>query len=104
MASINTSVAVVLIAFTALGVLFYLGVVVAGTSSYDCPFQTPASIILRGLWKRIGPHITVGFLLAVATGTSLQNKLLQSLTVTTLHHLWEVIQCHPPHAALVTMD
>jgi len=47
--SVNTSVARVVISFTALGVLFYIGIVVAGTSSYECPFQTPASIGLRHL-------------------------------------------------------
>ena len=49
--SINTSVAYILIAITALGVLFYLGIVVAGTSSYACPFQTPASVALRHIWS-----------------------------------------------------
>ena len=49
--SINTFVAYTLITFAAIGISFYLGVVVAGTSSYECPFQTPASAALRGLWK-----------------------------------------------------
>ena len=47
--SVNTSVARVIISFTALGLLFYIGIVVAGTSSYECPFQTPASEVLRYL-------------------------------------------------------
>ena len=50
--SINTSVAYVLITLTAFGILFYLGIVVAGTSSYECPFQTPVSAALRDMWKR----------------------------------------------------
>jgi len=45
--SVNTSVASVVISFTVLGIVFYVGIVVAGTSSYGCPFQTPASIGLR---------------------------------------------------------
>jgi len=49
--SVNTSVARVVISFTVLGVLFYTGIVVAGTSSYECPFQTPTSITLRHLGK-----------------------------------------------------
>lgn len=48
--SFNTSVARVVISFTVLGFLFYIAVVVAGTFSYDCPFQTPASAALRHLW------------------------------------------------------
>ena len=47
--SVNTSVAGVVISLTVLGILFYLGIVVAGTSSYECPFQTPASTTLRDL-------------------------------------------------------
>jgi len=47
--SVNTSVAGVVISFTVLGIVFYIGIVVAGTSSYECPFQTPASIGLRHL-------------------------------------------------------
>ena len=47
--SVNTSVARVVVSFTILGVLFYIGIVVVGTSSYECPFQTPASTSLRYL-------------------------------------------------------
>ena len=47
--SVNISVARVVISFTVLGIVFYIGIVVAGTSSYGCPFQTPASIALRNL-------------------------------------------------------
>ena len=57
MASINTSVAYTLVALTALGVLFYIVIVIAGTSSYECPFQTPASSLLRGMWMEIGPRL-----------------------------------------------
>ena len=55
---INTSVASVLITLTALGVLFYLSIVIAGASSYACPFQTPVSTALRNSWKEIRPRIT----------------------------------------------
>jgi hypothetical protein len=47
--SLDASVARVIISFTVLGFLFYIGIVVAGTSSYECPFQTPASIALRDI-------------------------------------------------------
>jgi len=56
---INTSVASVLITLTVLGILFYFGIVIAGTSSYECPFQTPASTRLRSLWKVIRSHETL---------------------------------------------
>ena len=51
--SINTSVAYILTSLTSLGVLFYIAILVAGVSSYACPFQTPASIALRGAWKKV---------------------------------------------------
>ena len=47
--SVNTSVACVIVTFTVFGVLFYIGIVAAGTSSYECPFQTPVSIGFRYL-------------------------------------------------------
>ena len=47
--SVNTSVARIVISFTVLGVLFYVGIVVAGIPSHECPFQTPASKTLRHL-------------------------------------------------------
>ena len=50
--SINTSVARVVITFTVLGLIFYIGIVVAATSSHYCPFQTPASVALRALRDR----------------------------------------------------
>jgi hypothetical protein len=50
--SINTSVARTLIGFTGLGVVFYVAIVIAGMSSYACPFQTPVSTALHGSWKK----------------------------------------------------
>jgi len=51
--SISTPVAYTLVTLTGLGVLFYLAIVIAGTSSYACPFQTPVSIALRSSWKKV---------------------------------------------------
>ena len=52
MCSINSSVAFTLISLTGLEVAFY-DAVITGMSSYACPFQTPASTALRGLWKGV---------------------------------------------------
>jgi hypothetical protein len=81
MASINTSVASVLISLTVLGVLFYLGIIIAGTSSYECPFQTPVSIGLRRLWKKVGPHITPSLLPIAATSAALYKGLPWALAL-----------------------
>ena len=77
MASINVPIAGILIGLTALGALFYIGVVIAGTSSYDCPFQTPGSIGLHSLWAKIGPRLTPSLLPIAAV----------------LQNLGEIIQC-----------
>jgi hypothetical protein len=45
--TINPVVAIVNITFTALGVLFYILIVVLATFSYDCPYQTPFSVAFR---------------------------------------------------------
>jgi len=60
--SINTSVARVVISLTVLGLLFYVGIVAAGTSSYECPFQTPVSTAFRhvidsGIVRRLLPSL-----------------------------------------------
>jgi len=51
--TINSSVAFTLISLTSLGVVFYIAIVIAGASSYACPFQTPASTALCSLWKEV---------------------------------------------------
>ena len=65
MVAINTPVAYTLIVLTGFGVLFYVGIVVAGASSYDCPFQTPGSALLRRAWTRVGPPLTSIFFLVI---------------------------------------
>jgi len=53
---ISKAVAGVLIGFTAFGLLFYLLIVSAATLSYNCPFQTFASLILRFLIRFDDEH------------------------------------------------
>ncbi|KAF9782346.1 hypothetical protein BJ322DRAFT_215753 [Thelephora terrestris] len=45
--TINKAVAGVAVGFTSFGVLFYLLIVSAATLSYNCPFQTPLSLVIR---------------------------------------------------------
>ena len=75
MLTINTPVARVLIALTILGVVFYLGIIIAGTSSYGCPFQTPGSFALRRLWTIIGPSLNPAILPMVTALRSLRGIL-----------------------------
>lgn len=50
---INITVASVVIGVTSFGITFYLFIVVAGTASLSCPYQTPGSRILRGLRRKV---------------------------------------------------
>jgi hypothetical protein len=77
--SLNTSVGRVVISFTVLGVLFYIAVVVAGTSSYECPFQTPVSIGLRHLKDS-------------KTARRLSTSLLPHKVISPIHTTWMNIQ------------
>ena len=67
--SINTFVAYTLIGLTGLGVVFYVGIVIAGMTSYACPFQTPVSTALRGPWKKVWHGIV--YIVIVIAGMSL---------------------------------
>jgi len=77
MITINTPIFDVLIILTVLGLLFYIGIVIFGTSSYECPFQTPASTNLRSLWEKVGPRTTV----------------VASPIISALRGLWGIILC-----------
>ena len=46
---INTTIASVVLGVTSFGVLFFLFIVVAGTVSVSCPYQTPGARILRSI-------------------------------------------------------
>jgi len=50
---ISITIASVILAVTLLGLIFYLTIVVAGTASESCPYQTPGARILRYVLPRI---------------------------------------------------
>jgi hypothetical protein len=45
--NVNQTVAAVIIATPSLGFVFYVCIVSAATASYECPYQTPVSLLLR---------------------------------------------------------
>ena len=57
-AAINNIVFCVIISFLVPGFAFYVWIVVVGTYSYECPFQTPLSVLFRHTWKKIKPQLT----------------------------------------------
>ena len=54
---INIVVAFVVLGVTSFGVAFYAFIVVAGTASESCPYQTPCARILRHTLRSIPPNI-----------------------------------------------
>jgi len=96
--SINTSVASVVISFTALNILFYIGIVVAGTSSYECPFQTLALVGLRHLrdsgtarklLARLSPSNAISVIYATRRNTwRLVVRLLLHNVVSLMYAIW----------------
>jgi len=57
---VNQNIAGVIIGVTGFGILFYITIVIAGTISYECPFQTPLSIVFRAF----GAHRSFSYLRA----------------------------------------
>jgi hypothetical protein len=53
---INKAIAGVLIGFTSFGLLFYFLIISAATFSYNCPFQTPLSLIFRFMIRFDNEH------------------------------------------------
>ena len=92
--SVNTSVTRVVISFAVLGILFYIGIVVVGMSSYECPFQTPTSTALRhlkdsGTFRKLlaglSPPKVISFICAAW-------KNIQQRFVSAFHHVYETVQ------------
>ena len=50
---INVTIALVVLGVTSFGVIFYLFIVIAGTASENCPYQTPAAHILRHILRQL---------------------------------------------------
>ena len=86
--SINALVARTLISLTGLGITFYIAIVIAGISSYACPFQTPASIALHSLWKKVRGRI------AIAWSRRIRRRIVSSIVrskrvLSQTHRMWK---------------
>ena len=93
--SINSSVAYILIVLTALGLLFYTIIVIEGTSSYKCPFQTPASGTLRRLWEGIGHQV-----ISAPHSVGIASLHLFQLFLSAALPLWRVVKSSATYAIL----
>jgi hypothetical protein len=50
---IDTAVASVVLSFTLFGLVGYTFIVIAGSTSVNCPYQTPGAQVLRYLWQKV---------------------------------------------------
>jgi hypothetical protein len=85
--SINASVARTLIGLTGLGVGFYVAIVIAGMSSYACPFQTPVSTALHGSWRKARCEI-VSF---ISRARRMWNRRVRRRIVSSVVHFKRVL-------------
>jgi hypothetical protein len=54
---IDSVIASVVLGVTSFGVIFYLFIVIAGTASESCPYQTPAARIFRHILRHLHNHL-----------------------------------------------
>ena len=85
---INITLASVVLAVTSFGLVFYLSIVVAGTASESCPYQTPGARILR----RFIPHVLYALRSAPSTTSAFVSsnfsRLLQISAICGLPAFW----------------
>jgi len=58
---INTTVASVVLGVTLFGLICYAFIILAGTASVSCPYQTPGAQLLRYLWQKVPNRSTFFF-------------------------------------------
>ena len=73
---INTTVASVVLGVTSFGLIFYLFIVVAGTASETCPYQTPGSHTLRYL-----VHSAPSIIASAFRNVSRESKAVRTISV-----------------------
>ena len=93
---VDTTVASVIIGFTSFGLLFYIFIVVAGSASWSCPYQTPMAHILRYLeiWGLVRSAASIAVLVpsavVSAVGRAIRgSKIIETVRVNVwFHHPW----------------
>jgi len=78
---INQTIASTIIGVTGFGILLYIAIVVAGSISYECPFQTPLSLALRAF----GAHRSFSCLRSFLYARSISSFLVMLRSQVTVH-------------------
>ena len=81
--AINVAVASVVLGVTSFGVIFYLFIVIAGTASESCPYQTPASRAFRYLGPKVRSILRSAALAIVSTPSIIASVVVSTHSVIT---------------------
>ena len=73
---IDLTIALVVVGVTSFGVIWYFFIVIAGTASESCPYQTPAAHIFRHILRRLRHHPTLRSVSAAVPGIVSSNLTL----------------------------
>ena len=95
---INVTVASVVLGVTSFGAIFYVFIVIAGTSSDSCPYQTPASNILRHILHRLLPTLRSAFVAVPGVFSSNFSRLFHTSWCCQLFPAWWVAMTRPWYA------
>ena len=88
---INTTVASVVLGVTSAGVISYMSIVVVGTASERCPYQTPGSNALRYLWPKVQriPDSVDSFVTSAFRDAFRETKIFRTAQINVLrYHPW----------------
>ena len=76
---VDATVALVVLGVTSLSAICYAFIVVAGTASMSCPYQTPGAQVLRYLWRKVPSRSTLVTFINKFTLSSRVHSWLSSL-------------------------
>ena len=98
---IDITIASVVLGINSFGALFYFFIVVAGTSSENCPYQTPGSKVLRYLGRKV--HLVVFLLSIVGAGAfAIKNTFMKSQVTRTILANIKCCNSRPRTRSIVT--
>ena len=78
---VNITVASVVLGVTSFGIIFYLFIIIAGTASESCPYQTPGSHAIRYLWPQVRSLPSI-------IASAFRNASRESEAVETIDMIW----------------
>jgi hypothetical protein len=96
---IDVAVASVVIGVTSFGAVFYILIVVAGTASESCPYQTPGSHILRHIIHHHLPVLRSAPFVIFAAVSHVLSKLVQNSWCCSIFIIWWALMKRPWYSA-----